>query len=204
MRTSFLTLTLLLSAISSSAFAEESFITSPSLKAKMVSANQQPPTYQMLCRGPLLFLDRGAYGPKGEEIVTLEVEFTPSRQAAGPRGLGLEPGQCSWIDRPVNENEPHLISFETPQYFKPGGPSDRSPTAAETSPDVNTIVNYMADENHYWSFFVYNTTKRYTKERYLQSTTHKYFKTISPRDKIRRVDPNRPKDRDRVLIPGKP
>jgi hypothetical protein len=203
MRTFFLTLTLLLSAISSSAFAEESFITSPSLKAKMVSANQQPPTYQMLCRGPFLFLEGDRYGPKGEEIVTLEFVFTPSRQAAGPRGLGLEPGQCSWIDRPVNENEPHLISFETPLHFK-RGPTDRSPTAAETSPDVDTIVNYMRDENHYWSFFVYNTTKRYTKERYLQSTTHKYFKKISPRDEIRRVDPKRPKDRDRVLIPGKP
>lgn len=205
MRTSFLALTLLLSTIASSAFAQEHFITSPLLKATMVGANQQPPTYQMLCRGgnPGLHFTttNTGVGPNREQIVTYEIGFTPSRQAAGPRGIGLEPGQCSWIDRPVNEKEPYLIRFDTPLHFTSGRPTDNSPTAAERFPDAYTIPEYMKDKNHYWSFVVYNNIR----EGYFQSTANKYFNTININDKIRRPpDDTGSKVRRRVVIPGKP
>ncbi len=92
----------------------------------------------------------------GATINITLLTFEPGSQAAGPRGEGLKPGQCSWTDRPMNER--FLIRFETPENAQlkeqlHGTPLDTSSTAAERFPDAQTIPAYLKDSNHYWSFF---------------------------------------------------
>jgi hypothetical protein len=158
-----------------------------------------PPTYEMRCRGTkssvsLLFKTLNSRPDQtGETIVTDELAYTPSVRAAGPRSVGLHPGECSWIDRPVNSSEPYRIRFDTPANAQlketlHGSAVDRSPTAAERYPDANTIPQYLKSEDHYWSFFVYNTGRGY-----LQATGHGVWKVpvlkVVPIDRDRRGVP---------------
>ncbi|MEO6393471.1 MAG: hypothetical protein ABIP75_16600 [Pyrinomonadaceae bacterium] len=137
-------------------------------------------TYQMLCRGiggGMSFRNGGSVrGSTGEDIVTVQLTFKKSAKAAGAQGGGLDPGQCSWIDRPVNQQEPFKLRFETRANAQlkqelHGSAVDRSPTAAERYPDANTIPVYMKDQSHYYSFKVYNSN-----EGYFIATGSKYFK----------------------------
>ena len=93
----------------------------------------------------------------GETLVTYEIAFTPGTRAAGARGDGLQPGDCAFADRPIGEAGPYRIRFETVANAQlkqslHGSTIDRSTTAAESYPDVNTIPVYLKGENHYWSF----------------------------------------------------
>ncbi len=194
MRNLLLTLILLLPISANSAVAQETrFISSPTLI--VMEALPQQPTYQMLCRGgPGSFFKNigSSRASSGETIVTYELVFTPSPQAAGSNGQGIEPLQCSWIDRPVNNREPYAIRFDTPSNAQlkqklHGSAVDTSPTAAERYPDALTIPEYMKDKNRYWSFFVYNTGKGY-----LLATYSKHFKPrIRKEDQIR-IPPTKP------------
>ncbi len=207
MRILLLTLMLSLLTSASGAFAvEKRFSASPGLTSKALRVAPQQPAYQMLCRGSdagALFNSVGSRpASSGETIVTYDLVFTPSPQAAGANARGLEPGQCSWIDRPVNDREPYIIRFETPfnaQLKKKlhGTPVDSSPTAAERYPDSFTIPAYMKSKNRYWSFLVYNTGKGY-----LLATGGKHFKpTIGIEDRIRIPNGKVIKQRDRIAIP---
>ncbi len=96
-------------------------------------------------------------GTTGETLVTYEIAFAPGTRAAGPKGEGLQPGNCAWVDRPIDQNGPYRIRFETVDNAQlrvtlHGSTVDRSITAAESYPDVNTIPAYLKGENHYWSF----------------------------------------------------
>lgn len=172
---------LVLSTFACSTVAQEKRLSIfSSARLNFVAAGPAQITYQILCRGNT----GGVYFKNidsrtlttGEKIVTYELVFAPSRQAAGPNGRGLEPGQCSWIDRPVNEKEPYAIRFDLPfdaqlKQKLNGTPVDSSPTAAERFPDAFTVPEYMKDKNHYYSFYAYNT-----RQSYLLATSGKYFK----------------------------
>ncbi|HXM35755.1 MAG TPA: hypothetical protein VN920_11245, partial [Pyrinomonadaceae bacterium] len=122
------------------------------------------PSNEIRCRGYnrrggseyVFFTISSRQSRTGETIVTYELAYTPSVKAAGPNGEGLQPGECSFVDRPISES--HRIRFETPENAQlkqqlHGTPLDTSPTAAERFPDTQTIPRYLRDQNHYWSFF---------------------------------------------------
>src|SRR5207245_6760488 len=92
----------------------------------------------------------------GDTIIVTLLTFEPRQSAAGPRGEGLRPGECAWVDRPIAGR--FLIRFETPANAQlkqqlHGSQVDTSATAAERFPDARTIPVYMSDPNHYWSFY---------------------------------------------------
>jgi hypothetical protein len=141
--------------------------------------------------------------PTGETIITYEMAFTPSVKAAGSRGEGLRPGECSFVDRPISERGPYRIRFETPANAQlkqqlHGTPVDTSPTAAERFPDVQTIPAYLRDPNHYWSFFGAKPSGKF-----FLATGHKFWKPGL--EVVRPVDSKRTnKDNPYVLAPKKP
>lgn len=137
-------------------------------------------TYQLLCRGiggGMSFRKgESVRSSTGEDIVTVQLTFKKSGKAAGAQGAGLDPGQCSWIDRPINEREPFKLQFETRanaqlKQVLNGSTVDRSPTAAERYPDATSIPEYMKDQSHYYSFKVYNSNQGY-----FIATGSKFFK----------------------------
>lgn len=161
---------------------------------------------EIRCRGGrdrLIFTpENSKLGSTGETIIITLLTFEPGPNAAGPRGEGLRPGECSWVDRPLNGR--FLIRFETPANAQlkqklHGSQVDTSPTAAETYPDARTIPVYMNDPNHYWSFFGATPVNNF-----LTATGHSYWKpAISVGDVNRSpTEPARPKGR--VLFPPKP
>lgn len=117
-------------------------------------------------------------------VTTFEMAYTPSLKAAGPRGEGLRPGECSWVDRPIGNNGPYRIRFDIPAN------------------DQLTIPEYLKDENHYWSFFIQNTNQN---SGYFEATSNRYWKpSVIRKDEILTPVNSRVKTRDRVLLPTKP
>ena len=70
-------------------------------------ASQSPPDYALRCRG--------AQGMASSKGGTLVVDF---RRSDHPADHALKPGQCSWIDRPLNANEPTRIVDQRPTAEK--------------------------------------------------------------------------------------
>ncbi len=84
---------------------------------------------------------RGAYDIAMEyHDGTFSIQFHPG---SGPAGKGLQPGEGSWLDRPLRPAEPHLIkeSFSEDQ--------------------ANNVESYMRDPSHYATFYCYNTQEGY-------------------------------------------
>ncbi|MEO6393472.1 MAG: hypothetical protein ABIP75_16605 [Pyrinomonadaceae bacterium] len=135
-------------------------------------------TFQLLCRGGgSMNLVRGGPVPdaNGVEMVVIELTFTRSTKAAGAQGKGLKPGQCSWIDRPVNDREPVALRFKTPLHAPPNpGVGGKADTQAERFPDAFSIPEYMKSKNHYYSFSAYTENS----DR-LRATESKFFKPTS-------------------------
>ncbi len=158
-------------------------------------SNAPDTTYEIRCRGgasrgkgTISFETVGSrVTSTGETISIIRLTSEPGPFAAGTRGEGLSPGECSWVDRPIfwdvfGINERYLvIRFETPanaqlKQVLHGTPVDNSPTAAERFPDAQTIPDYiMYDDKHYWSFFgVKRVSNFYT------ATGHKYWRPEPP------------------------
>jgi hypothetical protein len=153
------------------------------------SRPRRPPTpavasNEIRCRGYsrpggseyVFFTINSRPSPTGETIVNYEIAFTPGMQAAGPRGEGLRPGECAWVDRPIGDAGPLRIRFETVANAQlkqqlHGSAVDRSPTAAESYPDVKTIPIYLKGDNRYWSFGGVTNAGSY-----FQATGHGYWK----------------------------
>ncbi len=158
---------------------------------------------EIRCRGGrdkfIFTVENARVSSTGETINIYLLTFEPSPQAAGPRGEGLKPGQCSWADRPMNER--FLIKFETPangqlSQTRHGSVVDSSPMAAERFPDGQTIPAYLNDPAHYWSFFGAQPVNNF-----FLATGHKYWK---PSLRNESDDFKRRKVRNHALIPGKP
>jgi hypothetical protein len=139
----------------------------------------------------------------GETIVTYEMAFTPSVKAAGSKGEGLRPGECSFVDRPISQSGPYRIRFDTSANAQlrqqlHGTAVDTSPTAAERFPDAQTIPAYLKDPNHYWSFFGAKPVGSF-----FVATGHKFWKPgleVFRSDDAIRLKKNTPY----VLTPKKP
>ena len=121
--------------------------------------------------------------------MNMTVDFVVGTQAAGGRDLNLKPGQCSWVDRGFRQGEPaqirlEIVYFGQQKQMLHGSSVDRSPTAAETYPDAQNVPQYLSSQNHYWSFWVYNTNNGY-----LQATGNRYLKPaaigLNPNDKVK-------------------
>jgi hypothetical protein len=167
--------------------------------ADLLKPGPEPPSNEIRCRGfrgvGMFTAENSKVDSTRETIITILLTSEPGPYAAGPRGEGLRPGECSWVDRPIdvrNVNERwFLMRFETPANAQlkqklHGSQVDTSPTAAERYPDARTIPAYMNDPNHYWSFFGVKKV-----DNFYVTTGHGYFKPPL-------------RDRDRVLIPQQP
>src|SRR2546423_3722772 len=94
--------------------------------------------YDLRCRGK-----SGAFvfdGPSGNSY---SIRFAASSHAAGPTNAGLDPGTCSWVDRPLNSAEPSEIHFRGLDW------------------QTRLIATQLNDERNYWSFIVVNSNKGY-------------------------------------------
>jgi hypothetical protein len=86
-----------------------------------------PPDFPIWCRGV-----QGMASTNGKNLI---IDFRP---ASGPAGNGLEPGQCSWLDRSLRPNEPMRIVSEE---FAPA-----------TARQIAGIIN----NGQTWTFWVFN------------------------------------------------
>ena len=164
---------------------------SPAMVDKRVESDNmranQPQVYELRCRGgkDLTFPAQGSrVHSSGAVIVTLELEFAPSLQAAGVNSGALQPGECALAERPFYRDEvgqirePFKVRLETPvnaqlKQTQSGSEVDKSPTAAERFPDAITIARYMTNPNHFWSFRVINTGKGY-----FETQSHQHWKKM--------------------------
>lgn len=148
-------------------------LAAPLLLLASAPASGRQQTYELRCRGKygsdLTFHEAMLTSP------VVELRFRASPRAAGADASGLEPGTCSWIDRPLGDAEPRKVWFSAPAlpYSDTG-----DPTLAERQPSRGTIPLYLYDESRYWSFWVYNTGRGH-----LQATEHRPWK--DPRARIR-------------------
>ncbi len=59
----------------------------------------------------------------GGVVIYAHFKFKRGAKAAGPAGQGLGPGECAWVDRRLNPDEPCellLYGFEAKIHFQPG------------------------------------------------------------------------------------
>lgn len=133
-----------------------------------------PPSNEIRCRGnkegKLIF---ETLNPQPSEVVTMALTHLGGAVAAGTLGVGLRPGNCAWVDRPLSGNQPLKIRFKIAYYGQlkqtlHGTAIDRSPTAAERFPDSLNIADYLKDENHYWRFFIKDSGQDYLEATYNQ------------------------------------
>jgi len=86
-----------------------------------------PPDFPIWCHG-----GQGMASTSGKNLI---IDF---RHASGPAGQGLEPGQCSWLDRPLSDNEPRRIVSE------------------EFAPATARQIAGMINGGQTWTFWVFN------------------------------------------------
>ena len=127
------------------------------IKGPVVLANDV--RRDLLCRGGSAGLLYGGGTNAGDNLSKVLLTYRVSQGVPGPSGLGLSPGSCAWIDRTAMPAEPGAIAFITARnaqlkQTQSGSAVDRTPTAAERYPDVNTIPEYLKDPAHYWRFTV--------------------------------------------------
>jgi hypothetical protein len=86
------------------------------------------------------------------EAGELRFGFTRASVAAGPDGsITLKPGECAWVDRPVNANEPNAVAAPLSQNFKVG--------AAVPHAFNNSFKAYIYSDPNRWvsDFYQYDT-----------------------------------------------
>jgi hypothetical protein len=107
------------------------------------------------------------------------------------------------VDRPIAASGPYRIRFETVANAQlkqalHGSAVDRSSTAAENYPDMNTIPIYLKGEDHYWSF----GGIRDSGQGYFVASGNGYFKPPVVINNLPGGSPTAPARRH--TIPGKP
>src|SRR5689334_15751216 len=143
-------------------------------------------TYPLVCRGTT----PSGVGPGGMSFTLWSSNQTPNARVGfvkgtGPAGSGLQPGQCSWLDRGINANEPAsfthhaniffdgaldlgVIGTQMPMSFIFGG---NMAAAIPYFPNYVTARMFQFDEiragtlldpNQYFTFNVYNSGGTFT------------------------------------------
>ena len=115
---------------------------SPTAKAPpAIEVIEKPPSYPLLCRGS----------------ESLEITFKSSIRAIGfkftrgakPAGEGLNPGECSWVDRGMRADEPDELSQSV-------GDDWESLEGGRTLPPENRWFEELRSSRKSWRFMVYN------------------------------------------------
>ncbi len=128
------------------------------VSAPAPEVSRQGAHYELRCRGgnrdafQIEELTAGTRREPDKEVlvVLMSLRFTASVAAAGADGAGLGPGTCSWIDRPLNEQEPRVIRFEAPG-MRMTDPPHPIRAAPGSFPDKE-----LGDPTRYWSFQAFN------------------------------------------------
>ena len=103
----------------------------------------RPKSYPLVCRGgPSLKIDILRDGTK------IGFTFVPGTKSADD---GLAPGECSWIDRAMNADEPPRLS----QYVE-----DMDSLKAGTLAPENRWYEELHSADIYWTFMVYNKSRQ--------------------------------------------
>ena len=123
----------------------QTFITAPSdlneAPASGVIMASQPQSYQLRCRGARTEREMQISIEKGriEGFNKLVVGF---KFGTRPAPRGLDPGQCSWIDRAMRQGEPLRLEENIPE-------------------NSQSAADYLRSPGNIWTFYVYNTGKGY-------------------------------------------
>jgi hypothetical protein len=101
----------------------------------------QSQSYQLRCRGArtereMQFSIEKSH-IKGFNKLVVGFQF-----GARPAPKGLNPGQCSWIDRAMRQGEPLRLEENIPE-------------------NSQSAADYLRKPYNYWTFYVYNTGKGY-------------------------------------------
>ena len=154
-----------------------------------------PQLLELRCRGGGLQINVARGEMKQNDLyMNLTIHFQHARDAAGMTGQSLAPGQCALSDRALTPAEPsemhaEVINFGQRNRQMHGDPVYKGDAAAERYPDAQNIPPYLANADHYWSFFGFNTF-----DGYFRITNLKYWKPVNLS--------GRP-DRSRVELPTK-
>ncbi len=118
-----------------------------------------PESYPLVCRGGgrLVFIGQGSLvigTPPGERNIGFV--FTRGTKPAGtgpaPREA-LSPGECSWVDRGMNDDEPNNVS----QHIEEGSESLKA--GGKLAPE-NRWFKELHFKDNYWTFMVFNNGRR--------------------------------------------
>ncbi|KAA3629589.1 MAG: hypothetical protein DWQ09_04950 [Proteobacteria bacterium] len=71
-------------------------------------------SYPLVCRGGGAMTTSYTIWRGGEQA--FRIRFAKARQGAGARQPA--PGECAWVDRPLNNNEPAYLEFYTERGFR--------------------------------------------------------------------------------------
>lgn len=94
-----------------SGLAKAIFFTLLGLGTASVAA---PDTYALKCRGG------GALGFVLNSSGEFRISFKKALSKAGADGGGLQRGECAWVDRALNNEEPSALVMQTGPKFKVG------------------------------------------------------------------------------------
>lgn len=153
------------------------------VRARWLALNSlQDQYYELRCRGGAMVVGNGHGFPIAKQLMfsitegetregtndrmmNMQVNFFPSAGPVDMAGSNLQVGECAWLDRPFQQDEPFIL-VQPIVYFGQkqalhGSPLDDTPTTAERFPDSKNVPTYMSHSDHYWSFFVRNTGNGY-------------------------------------------
>ncbi|MET0540994.1 MAG: PASTA domain-containing protein, partial [Variovorax sp.] len=77
---------------------------------QLTVAQNKTEFFNMTCRTPLDLPNPGG-NPPGDRMV----RFTMQKAGTGPASMGLEPGQCAWLDRGFRPGEPLNVQVQLPE-----------------------------------------------------------------------------------------
>jgi len=124
------------------------------LQASAKTTTEAVSTLPIVCRGGgelyFNYMPSSEFSPNPQIWIT----FQRGAQEAGSNweNIGaLKPGQCSWLDRPVGDNEPHIIIVKDLRNFSISWNQGR---LMGISSEVS-YMKWLQDANRYQSFDVY-------------------------------------------------
>ncbi|MGZ3775324.1 MAG: hypothetical protein ACXVCY_09260 [Pseudobdellovibrionaceae bacterium] len=123
------------------------------------SALATPASYPLKCRGTNSSEMMFEFSPTTAQVVFKKAPY------AAPRGLA--PGECAWMDRALNADEPsaivqnpvapkNMFGTTTLRYgHGPAGGNIVAPLIGIRDPEIGWLKDLLSDKN-YWLFQVYN------------------------------------------------
>ena len=161
-------------------------------------------TRELVCRGkaglPLrVYEDPSARDPSGKYVMML-FEYTTPAAPPGTDYIGLKPGECSWNQLGWKDvpKEPGRVYFDVLREAQPWSKletraMDTTARAGAFFPDPISLPRYLGDPQHYWVFYVDDTSNYSLSFGAWKETGTPTFVTISgPVGPV--MSPNDPKE----------